>query len=179
MGTGEHLNAGEDFSVTRPFGRTRRGYDPDQVDAHLASIAARLAELEAHSRSAPETTEDLVVRATKRSIDETLQNARDQAEGIVAAARAKADELEGGARRDYLDKGQLAEVRRNELEALDRQIASRKETLREITAQLRRVATALASRDRRAGKAPTTRRIAAMEDGSAEIVLPATPADDD
>jgi len=76
--------------------KVRKGYDPAKVDAHLRRIAAGVSDLAARvDSSSPGDDEslELVLQATRRSVDEALSEARTRAEQIVADAEARADQM--------------------------------------------------------------------------------------
>jgi hypothetical protein len=68
----------------------RKGYDPAAVDAHLQRVARGVNELrhQADSAGGDEALE-LVLRATRRSVDEALSEARAKAEQILDAAAGR------------------------------------------------------------------------------------------
>ena len=70
------------------FAQARRGYDPDEVDAHLAEVAVAVEQLKA-SASAP---------AGRAAAGSLAGAAADQVRTIVEAAERSAAEIESGAR---------------------------------------------------------------------------------
>ncbi len=71
------------------FGQTRRGYDPDEVNAHLAEVAAAVEQLKTSATSA---------RGGRASAGSLAGAAADQVRTIVEAAERSAEEIESGAR---------------------------------------------------------------------------------
>jgi DivIVA domain-containing protein len=109
--------------------RVRRGYDPAAVDAHLQHIARGVAELQsrAEGESGDESLE-LVLKATRRSVEEALAEARERANRIlddaavraastVAAAEAEATELRSAAESTARQLTQEAETKLSVAEA--------------------------------------------------------------
>ena len=66
------------FIERNDFSAARRGYDPDEVDRHLAEIADAVNELK---------------RSAKRSPSSLAATAADQVRGIVEAAERSATEI--------------------------------------------------------------------------------------
>lgn len=89
--------------------RVRRGYDPAAVDAHLQNIARGVAQLQSRAEGeSGEESLELVLKATRRSVEEALAEARERANRIlddaavraastVAAAEAEATEIRSAA----------------------------------------------------------------------------------
>jgi cell division initiation protein len=103
------MDLSSSLSVTKEFRIVKRGYDPDEVDAFLDQIALGVAELkrklaDASDRvgQAPEGAAggpdaDEIQRAlilAQRAADEEVRAAREEAERIVADARAQVSTLE-------------------------------------------------------------------------------------
>lgn len=80
------------MASSKPFKRRLFGYQRKAVDAHLAVVDTSIAELQAKvdEASSPEH-HDLVLRATRLSVESVLEAAEADAEGIRAAARAEAE----------------------------------------------------------------------------------------
>jgi len=185
MGAREPGNALDVASIARDFERVRRGYDPAAVDHHLALITSQVKMLiETRAAADPDESLDLVLKATRRSVDEALQDARGRADHIVAAATEEADAVKAEAtercraldaegRERYAEMGRLTASRAEKIAELDEEIAERQQVLRAAAGDLERLAAGLSE--------PVTaevRGIAAMDAGSVEIVLPAQPVSD-
>ena len=93
MGVGDRRFALDVSSFVREFERVRRGYDPAAVDHHLALLKSQVSTYLEREEHDPDESLDLVLRATKRSVDEALQDARDRAESILAEAHAEAAQI--------------------------------------------------------------------------------------
>ena len=166
-------------SIARDFDRVRRGYDPAAVDHHLALITSRIKLYLERRTNAPDESLDLVLKATRRSVDQVLTEAHQRAEVIVAeaeaaaaaaedhaAARCRALDAEG--RERYAEMGRLTEARAETLAAIEEQIAEQQTVLRSTASGLERLAASLTDTS-----SPAWARVAAMDDGGVEIVLPA------
>jgi len=195
MGAEESGTGLDPAGVVRDFARVRRGYDPAAVDRHLATLAEKMAAL-TERETAPDESLDLVLQATRRSVDEALQDARARAETIVAEAEevaasriaeaeAAADTvtthaaekvfaLDAEGRERYAEMVRLTDARTDTLARLEAEIADRREVLRATAADLEQLAQTLAE-----PASTDTRPVAAMGDGSVEIVLSAEPGSND
>jgi cell division septum initiation protein DivIVA len=200
MGAGKNGDEGDAVWITPTFARVRKGYDPVAVDAHLAAVGERMSELLATVDNGPDESLDLVLRATKRSIEEALQDARDRADAIVADAHAAATtiretadqhatrtiaeaetrsrELDARARGQFLEMERLREARASDVVTLDQQILDRQGALRATAADLRRLADELSSPTQAAETPQLPEPVAAMREDGIEIVLSAEVADD-
>jgi len=185
MGAGEVNNALDVASIARDFERVRRGYDPGAVDHHLALLTSQVKVLlESRAHADPDESLDLVLKATRRSVDEALHDARERAEAIVASAREESELLKAEAaerclaldaegRERYTEMGRLTDSRLEQLARLDSQIADRQQVLRATAGDLERLAASLNE------PAPAAvRSVAAMGSADKEIVLPAQPGSD-
>src|SRR3954462_545488 len=76
---GANLDLDRHFIERNDFSAARRGYDPDEVDRHLAEIAEAVNELK---------------RSQKRSPSSLAPTAADQVRGIVEAAERSATEIQ-------------------------------------------------------------------------------------
>lgn len=188
MGAGDDISSFESrgsfdsAGITRDFPRTRRGYDPAAVDQHLALITTQVKQLLERQANGPDESLELVLKATRRSVDEALQDARGRADAIIAEAQLRAAEIETDAqarcraldaegRERYLEMGRLADSRAAAIEELDRTLARHQDALRAAAADLEDLAADLTD-------VSAPRNIAAMGDDGLEIVLPARPAED-
>ena len=78
----------------RPFRRQLFGYRRSAVDEHLASVDASIAELQATvERLTPAEDGELVLRATRRAVEEVLERAERDAERIRADAETEAAQV--------------------------------------------------------------------------------------
>lgn len=200
MDGGRDRHPAPDVSTfVREFERVRRGYDPAAVDHHLALVKSQVSTYLARERDDPDESLDLVLRATKRSVDEALQDARDRADDILAAAHAEAAEIRQAARADaaraaedaesriraldaegrerYAEMGRLTEARSRELRRIDAELEARTATLRSAADELVRIASSIESADEPPMPSVPS-PIAAMHDPGGEIVLPAEPGSD-
>ena len=76
------------------FKRRLFGYHRKAVNEHLASVDASIAELEARvDEAASPEHQDLVLRATRLSVESVLEQAETDAEAIRQAARAEAEAM--------------------------------------------------------------------------------------
>ncbi len=191
MGAGESVTGLDPAEVMREFARVRRGYDPAAVDRHLATLARRVAEL-VERGTAPDESLDLVLQATRRSVEEALQDARARAEAVVAEAEevaasriaeaeAAADvvtthaaekvfALDAEGRERYAEMVRLTDARTESLARLDAEIADRRQALRTAAVELERLAETLGE-----PAATDTHTVAALGDSNIEIVLSAEP----
>ena len=79
--------------------RVRRGYDPAAVDAHLQRIARGVADLQNRSESGDgDESLELVLKATRRSVEEALAEARERANRILDDAAVRAASTVAAAR---------------------------------------------------------------------------------
>lgn len=181
MGAGDLEHALDVASIARDFERVRRGYDPAAVDHHLALVTAQLKEFVERQANAPDESLDLVLKATRRSVDEALNDARERAAAIIAEAEAtaaaaqeraaeKCRALDAEGRERYAEMVRLTQAQAEALAELDAQIADRQDVLRAAAGDLERLASQLTK-----PADPSARSIAAMDDGAVEIVLPAQP----
>ena len=98
------------------FSAVRRGYDPEEVDRHLAEIAESVQELKRQAKRSPSTlaaqaAEQVrgIVEAAERSAAEITDGAEAEARRISEDASARARETREKADRDALDRVQAAE----------------------------------------------------------------------
>ena len=79
----------------KAFRRRLLGYHREDVDEMLVHLTASLTSLEIRLQAAEFAAkqEDLVLRATRRSVDEVLKRAEKDADGIRAAAESDAASL--------------------------------------------------------------------------------------
>ena len=92
MSTRDTPRVATDDAIVEFGERVRRGYDPDVVEAHLRRIAHAVGDLQSRLDQTGQDDESLeLVRATRRSVDEALAQARETADRIVAEARESAD----------------------------------------------------------------------------------------
>ena len=91
-----HDEGGSDLArPKREFTRSLWGYSRREVDEQLASIDATIAELQVAIDQAVNATDqhDLVLRATRRSVEEVLERAQTDAAAIRSEAQAEASQL--------------------------------------------------------------------------------------
>jgi DivIVA domain-containing protein len=98
------------------FSAVRRGYDPEEVDRHLAEIAESVQELKRQAKRSPSTlaaqaAEQVrgIVEAAERSAAEITDGAEAEARRISEDASQRARETREKADRDALDRVQAAE----------------------------------------------------------------------
>jgi DivIVA domain-containing protein len=93
LGYAPRVNLDRDDIVRDDFPRTRRGYDPEAVRAHLRSIADALRERGSTplAETAAERVSSIVEAAEKKAA-EIEADARSEAERIMSAAREEAKE---------------------------------------------------------------------------------------
>ena len=90
----------------QPFGRQLFGYRREAVDQHLVEVDRAIGELNEKIAALTKTDDDdLVLRATRRAVDDVLQRAHAEAERVrsdaeKAAAQLLADAYEIAAARD-------------------------------------------------------------------------------
>ena len=132
----------------RDFSAARRGYDPDEVDRHLAQIADSVAELKQRAERPPDTTlagaaaEQVrtIVEAAERSAAEIQQNAEREAQRITSDAARAARETRERADADAASHVQRVEEGAAEMlqraESVDREINSQMDNLRAATGDL-------------------------------------------
>jgi DivIVA domain-containing protein len=157
--------------IAPTFDRVFRGYDPAAVDRHLADVIERVSQL--LERSGPVGSPDLIRRATKRSVDEALRDARARADSIVAEAEARIRELDTRHHDRKAELERLIATKTSELQTLEQQIKARQESLRATAADLRRLATGLSGHEEGPNPEGAGFAIAAMKDDGIEIVLSA------
>lgn len=200
MGAGDRRVALDVSGFVREFDRVRRGYDPAAVDHHLALVKSQVSIYLERETNDPDESLDLVLRATKRSVDEALQDARDRADTILAEAHAEAAEIRQEARGEatrltsdaearvraldaegrerYAEMGRLTEARSREMRRIEAELHARTDTLRTASDDLARIAESIeVAESQRAPSVPSP--LAAMTDRGTEIVLPASPGSDD
>jgi DivIVA domain-containing protein len=104
------------FIERNDFQAVRRGYDPEEVDKHLADIAEAVAELKRQAKRSPsslaqQAAEQVrgIVEAAERSASEITGGAEDEARRITDDAAERARETREKADRDALDRVQAAE----------------------------------------------------------------------
>ncbi len=152
----EHrLISSEDVFID--FGeRVRNGYDPGRVERHLRTLSdgiVGLRELIDNGGLESESVE-LVLKATRRSVDEALGEARDRASGIVSDALAEAEGIRKNARQKAARRQSAAEselervaTRQDALSqgitTLESEIETRKSALLDASVQLANLAAAL------------------------------------
>lgn len=74
------------------FKRRLFGYQRKAVNEHLATVDASIVELQAKvEEAASPEHQDLVLRATRRSVEAVMEQAEADADAIRAAARAEAE----------------------------------------------------------------------------------------
>ena len=98
------------------FSAVRRGYDPEEVDRHLAEIAESVQDLKRQAKRGPSTlaaqaAEQVrgIVEAAERSAAEITDGAETEARRISEDATQRARETREKADRDALDRVQAAE----------------------------------------------------------------------
>ncbi len=122
-----------------PIGR--RGYDPDAVDAHLASLAEEVDELRRSSRRRTETLASTaseqvraIVEAAETSAAEIQRQAEDEARDIRAEASSEAQSTREQATaqaRDYVGKvSESTAVMLQRLDAMESELGALVESLR-------------------------------------------------
>ena len=169
--------SGRDIAAKTFLARTKRGYDPSEVDAYLLTIARqvdqlheqleqqRLSDTDAFSPApAPERSEaeqesvELMLRIAKKTSEEVLTEARTRADEIVAEANFRAAQIgresdrkafEAASRTQAELQGIERDVstRRGELARLDGVLAERQEELRGMAASINRLADELVHDD--------------------------------
>ncbi|HZI92382.1 MAG TPA: DivIVA domain-containing protein [Thermoleophilaceae bacterium] len=122
------------------FAQARRGYDPDEVDAHLSKVAAAYEQLEAKPAAASATMASTaadqvrtIVEAAERTAVEIESGARTEAERVTGEAQRQAEQERVQARNDAAQARDRAE---SDAEA---HVAS----VRDATAELRSRAEAM------------------------------------
>lgn len=76
------------------FKRRLFGYQRKAVNEHLATVDASIAELQAKvDEAASQEHQDLVLRATRLSVESVLEQAEADADAIREAARAEAESM--------------------------------------------------------------------------------------
>lgn len=94
-GQGHEDDGSELARPKREFTRSLWGYSRSEVDDQLAGIDATIAELQlAIDRAVTPTDQhDLVLRATRRSVEEVMERAQAEADAIRSEAKAAASQL--------------------------------------------------------------------------------------
>lgn len=145
--------------ATTRFSRVRRGYDPVEVESHLDQLASETTALRAEYESYDAESLEVVLRATRRSIDDAIQDGKERAAAILRAAEedaervvgraqeeatrvlaeagAEARRLEQDGRERYLELGRLAEVREQQLAELQARADEQRDRLRRVAEELR------------------------------------------
>ena len=178
MGRDDRVNL-DPAEITRDFERVRRGYNPGAVDHHLALIESKVKAMLEMGVREPDESYNLVLKATKKSIDEALLESRSMATAIVAEAESAAERVrseaeidrfsvEEKARERYVELGLLTEQRAEEVAVLDAEIAQRQSLVRSIAVDLERLASSLGNTPTAGVAAP----VAAHSDNGIEVVLP-------
>jgi len=118
----------------RDFAQARRGYDPDEVDAHLAQVAAAYEQLNARPTPAAATMAGAaadqvrtIVEAAERTAQEIQAGAQTEADRATSDAKRQADEERARARAEVEESREQAES------AAEGHVAS----VRDATAELR------------------------------------------
>jgi DivIVA domain-containing protein len=104
------------FIERNDFSAVRRGYDPEEVDRHLAEIAESVQDLKRQAKRSPssmasQAAEQVrgIVEAAERSAAEITDGAEAEARKIVEDANQRARETREKADADALDRVQAAE----------------------------------------------------------------------
>jgi DivIVA domain-containing protein len=104
------------FIERNDFSAVRRGYDPEEVDRHLAEIAESVQELKRQAKRSPSSLaaqagEQVrgIIEAAERSASEITDGAEAEARRITEDANNRARETREKADRDALDRVQAAE----------------------------------------------------------------------
>ena len=99
------------------FAQARRGYDPDEVDAHLAQVAAAFEQLKARPTPAAATMAGAaadqvrtIVEAAERTAHEIQAGAQTEADRAMADAKRQADEDRASARTEAEESRERAET---------------------------------------------------------------------
>jgi len=180
-----HRNALDVSTFSRDFERVRRGYDPAAVDHHLALIKSQVQVYLERAAGEPDESLDLVLKATRRSVDEALHDARVRADAIIADAHADAAQIRADAaseagrlahesRERYDEMGRLTAERARELASLDSELSRHAAEIRATAAELVRTADAIHTLD----QAPATgvpSPVAAMSDHTVEVTMQVEP----
>ena len=101
------------FIERNDFAAARRGYDPDEVDRHLAEIAEAVNELKRSQRSGPASLASSAAEQVRGIIEAAERSANEITSGAEAEARRITDEASQGARqtRERADADAVARVR--------------------------------------------------------------------
>lgn len=122
------------------FAQARRGYDPDEVDAHLSKVAAAYEQLEAKPAAASAT----MASAAADQVRTIVEAAERTAVEIESGARTEADRVTGEAQRQV--EQERAQARNDAAQARDRAESDAEAhvaSVRDATAELRSRAEAM------------------------------------
>jgi len=160
--------------VFADFGRrVKNGYDPGRVEKHLRRIADGVSDLTSQINGDAEVSEsvELVMKATRRSVDSALSDAHARAGEIVSAAESHATTI-------TISAEQLAAERLNEVERdLSDRIADSESRLGAIEELIEQRQTELREFEVKVSRRLSELRSAsdAVRDLSIHLALPSTP----